>query len=571
MRDDRVMPHPFRTLRPGIAAWITGVCLLALMPMMAFSAYVVYQQVQEQQRLALAALQRRAQVAAAAIGQELDSIFAELTAVSQADAMRLGEPAGTLALAQRVVAVDPRIDDIRVGLMAEATPAVSTFLPATGKLPPAVELSAPLPSGPDGPRGIVARVQLEAIGTRLNEQAWPDDWTVSVLDTNRVILARSRNAAQFVGQPANQSLRESLRGGLPVFEGRTLEGTEVVVSTAAVARVGWTVVVGRPLAALNAQVRRSMLSIAGAGVLCALLAIGGALVLARLMGRQLHAVVGAHANGGGRGDVPPLSSIREVAQLSEALTQAQQTAERASGELVGAREEVVARLSERSEMLDVLAHEVRQPLNNASAALQAAAVVLERSGESVAAAPLTRAGAVLSEVQSSIDNTLAVAALLVGHGLAREDSDIDALIAVAIADLPPAEAGRVRVERATRTRTAAMDASLMRLALRNLLSNALKYSSRQAPVVVHVADSDEPLALLIEVVDAGPGIPAERLARLFERTDRRPPSPGARRQGLGLYIVRRVMELHGGSVQLVRNGPDGATMRLVIDQASDDE
>jgi len=196
--------------------------------------------------------------------------------------------------------------------------------------------------------------------------------------------------------------------------------------------------------------------------------------------------------------------------------------------------------------------------------------VLQQSGDRVAAAPLQRAGSVLSEVQSSIDNTLAVAALLVGHGLAREDSDIDALIAVAIADLPPSEAGRVRVERATRTRTAAMDASLMRLALRNLLSNALKYSPRLAPVVVRVADSDEPLALLIDVVDAGPGIPAERLARLFERADRRLPNPGARRQGLGLYIVRRVMELHGGSVQLVHNGADGATLRLVINQGDDD-
>ena len=313
-----------------------------------------------------------------------------------------------------------------------------------------------------------------------------------------------------------------------------------------------------------------MLSIAGAGLLCALVAIGGALLLARLMGRQLHDVVQAHA-AGSAGGAPPFSAIHEVAQLSAALTRAQQTAERASGELVGAREEVVAHLSERSEMLDVLAHEVRQPLNNASAALQAAAVVLQRDGERVAAAPLQRAGAVLSEVQASIDNTLAVAALLVGHGLAREDSDIDALVAVAIADLPPADAGRVRVERATRTRTAAMDASLMRLALRNLLSNALKYSPRTAPVVVRVADSDEPLALLIDVIDAGPGIPTERLARLFERADRRPPSPGARRQGLGLYIVRRVMELHGGSVQLVRNGADGATMRLVIDQAGDDE
>ena len=564
------MAFVLRKLRPGIATWITGVSLLALMPMMAFSTYVVYRQTVEQQRLAMVALQRRAQLAAAAIGQELDSIFAELTAVSQADALRLGESAGTLALARRVVEVDPRIDDILVGPVPDGTVSVSGFLPAAGGLPAAVTLAAPLASGLAPAQGIVARVSVETINARLNEQAWPEDWTAAVLDANKLILARSRDAVQFVGQPATDTLQQGLRSGKPVFGAATKDGVDVIVSTAPVPRAGWLVVVGRPLSALNAQVRSSMLSIAMAGVLCALLAIGGALVLARLMGRQLDAVVRAHAGRRG-GAVPPASSIREVAQLSEALTQAQVTAERASGELLGAREEVVTRLSERSEMLDVLAHEVRQPLNNASAALQAAALVFKSGGNSVAAEPLQRAGAVLSEVQSSIDNTLAVAALLVGQGLAREDSDIDALVAVAIADLPPAEAGRVRVERATSTRTASMDVSLMRLALRNLLSNALKYSPRSAPVVVRVADSDEPLALLIDVIDSGPGIPGELLTRLFERGDRRPQAAGVRRQGLGLYIVRRVMELHGGSVQLVRNGAGGATMRLVIDQAGDDE
>jgi signal transduction histidine kinase len=40
--------------------------------------------------------------------------------------------------------------------------------------------------------------------------------------------------------------------------------------------------------------------------------------------------------------------------------------------------------------------------------------------------------------------------------------------------------------------------------------------------------------------------------------------------GLGLYIVRRVMELHGGQALLVRNGPDGVTVRLVIQPLADD-
>jgi PAS domain S-box-containing protein len=234
-------------------------------------------------------------------------------------------------------------------------------------------------------------------------------------------------------------------------------------------------------------------------------------------------------------------------------------------------------LSERSQMLDILAHEVRQPLNNASAALQSAAGALSAIDDQGASPRLSRAQSVLSQVLSSIDNTLAVASLLARPDpIERDDTDIDALLAVTIADMPPAERDRVRIERSTSLRTASMDMSLMRLALRNLISNALRYSTPGAAVIVHLADSDEPLALVIDVRDEGPGIPASSLPHLFERgfqqnTGRNTALVPKRENlghglGLGLYIVRRVMELHGGTVSLLRNTPQGVTMRLTVVQ-----
>ena len=222
-------------------------------------------------------------------------------------------------------------------------------------------------------------------------------------------------------------------------------------------------------------------------------------------------------------------------------------------------------LIERSEMLDVMAHEVRQPLNNASAALQSAALALEGKGEQSASIRLQRAQDVMGRVLAGIDNTLAAAALLSGQEpIALQDADIDTLIGVAVGDLAPADRLRVHIDRQTATRTARMDTGLMRLALRNLLANALKYSSPDTSVTLRVIDSDEPLALILEVADAGPGFADDLLPRLFERGQRRPLGGGG--HGLGLYIVRRVMQLHGGQVELVRNGADGSTMRLVITQ-----
>jgi len=227
-------------------------------------------------------------------------------------------------------------------------------------------------------------------------------------------------------------------------------------------------------------------------------------------------------------------------------------------------------LTERSEMLDVMAHEVRQPLNNASAALQSAAGALRDMGEDTASQRVTRAQAVMAQVLASIDNTLAVASLLARPDpIDQIDTDIDTMLQVAITDLPASLRPRIHIERLTQTRTASMDMSLMRLAVRNVLSNALKYSPPGSEVVVRIADSDEPLALVIDVADEGGAIPSDVLPRLFSKGARgiHPGVPGG--HGLGLYIVRRVMELHGGQVEVVRNEESGVTFRLWVAQSPD--
>jgi two-component system, OmpR family, sensor kinase len=229
-------------------------------------------------------------------------------------------------------------------------------------------------------------------------------------------------------------------------------------------------------------------------------------------------------------------------------------------------------LQERSEMLDVLAHEVRQPLNNASAALQSALESLRSRNDAFASQQVVQAQVVLGDVLSSIDNTLTVASLLARPDpIHRDDTDIATLVQVAIADMPVAERGRIEFHRDTTTRTAVMDMSLMRLALRNVLSNALKFSPQGSVVQVRVADSEDPPALLIEVRDAGPGIPPTLMSHLFTRGGRGGSGKAGHGLGLGLYIVERVMSLHGSTVEVVSTGTEGTTIRLTISQTDLDE
>jgi signal transduction histidine kinase len=96
----------------------------------------------------------------------------------------------------------------------------------------------------------------------------------------------------------------------------------------------------------------------------------------------------------------------------------------------------------------------------------------------------------------------------------------------------------------------------------NLLENAIRFSPEGGEVQVTAAQ-DAGLVRL-EVSDEGPGIPPEQAARVFERFTRLDQARSSRDggAGLGLAIVRWVVELHGGRVS-ARSGPDGGC-RMVV-------
>ncbi len=269
-------------------------------------------------------------------------------------------------------------------------------------------------------------------------------------------------------------------------------------------------------------------------------------------------------NGVGLGFLVQVTNLTELKETQAALHRETQL----RAEVQAYAEQLQALLRERTEMLDVLAHEVRQPLHNASAALQSAQSFLGGKGERHASEQLLRAQGVLGDVLGSLDNTLAVASLLARPDpIQRDDADLDVLIAIAVADMPAPERHRVEVLRETGTRTVSMDMSLMRLALRNVLSNALKFSPSGEVVRLRITDTPEPPAVLIDVSDAGAGVPIEMQPRLFTRGARGNHVRGAHGLGLGLYIVERVMALHHGTATLAHTGPEGTTIRLVLPQA----
>jgi signal transduction histidine kinase len=267
------------------------------------------------------------------------------------------------------------------------------------------------------------------------------------------------------------------------------------------------------------------------------------------------------------GNIGYLGLAMENAQRLESARRAELAAATARSEQAERQAEALKALSdERQELLRVISHEVRQPLHNAQAVLQGVdgALHTELAEGEAAAARVARARSVLRQITASLDNTLAVSTLLVESRPAPlRDTDIAMLLELCLGDLPPAGRSRVQIVHPADLRTAAMDVGLMRLALRNLLNNALAYSTPGAVVLLRVVDSDVPLALLLEVADTGPAIGPDLLPRLFERGTRgRHDLPG---QGLGLYIVQLAMRRQGGSVA-VQAASTGNTFTLVLPQ-----
>jgi signal transduction histidine kinase len=100
--------------------------------------------------------------------------------------------------------------------------------------------------------------------------------------------------------------------------------------------------------------------------------------------------------------------------------------------------------------------------------------------------------------------------------------------------------------------------------LSNLLSNSLKFCSRDQSVYLGAGAVDSHLE--ISVRDTGPGIKQEELPRLFEPFTKlsNKPTAGEPSTGLGLSIVKQIVELHGGQVSVESATGQGTTFRLLL-------
>jgi signal transduction histidine kinase len=109
------------------------------------------------------------------------------------------------------------------------------------------------------------------------------------------------------------------------------------------------------------------------------------------------------------------------------------------------------------------------------------------------------------------------------------------------------------------------DSDRIREAIDNLVSNAVKYSPIGGTIDLLVAREDD--GILVQVRDQGAGLSPEDISRLFGRFQRlsAKPTAGETSTGLGLSIVKRIVDLHGGRIKVESAGPGkGATFKMTL-------
>ena len=272
---------------------------------------------------------------------------------------------------------------------------------------------------------------------------------------------------------------------------------------------------------------------AGLGLLA--LALVGAWFIATTLSRPLGAIAAA-AREVGRGQRPaPLAETgpREMREVSVAFN-------RMAGDLASMERE-------RALVLAGISHDLRTPLSRLRLAL-------EMSG----ADPATTEGmsADIGEIDAVIGQFLDFAR---GDDEPMADGDLNALAAEVIEGYRRREKDIVFRPGALRPLRFAPQA--IRRAIANLVDNALRYAREP----LEVATRRDGERALLEVLDRGPGVPAdqaERLKRPFTRLDEARSGPGG--AGLGLAIVERVARAHGGRLELLQREGGGLLARVSL-------
>ncbi|HEX7237069.1 MAG TPA: PAS domain-containing protein [Gammaproteobacteria bacterium] len=216
---------------------------------------------------------------------------------------------------------------------------------------------------------------------------------------------------------------------------------------------------------------------------------------------------------------------------------------------------------QKDEFLAMLAHELRNPLapiRNASEVL-----ALRYAGDPEAAVPIAMLRRQSEHLARLLDDLLDVTRIAQGRvALKQQPLEIGTIVAQAIETVGPLAQQKsqlVRLERDETPLYVSGDRARLVQSLTNVLQNSVKFTQQGGEIVVGVRDAGPDLELTVR--DNGAGIAPDLVPRVFELfvQSERTPDRSQGGLGIGLSVVKRLVEMHGGAVRVTSAGEGRGT------------
>lgn len=239
----------------------------------------------------------------------------------------------------------------------------------------------------------------------------------------------------------------------------------------------------------------------------------------------------------------------QLARVNEERRRATERAERALREALAVRDELFA----------LATHDLKTPLQIIQLTAESLKVKLPPEARALAEARLQKIIESSQRMNRLIEHFLKATRSESAATLERTELDLAELVRHKLRELEPAAARHpMKLVLEGRDFHGRWHAPSLERVLENLLSNAVKYSPQGGEVVVRLFEEEDGW-LRLEVEDRGVGIPEEDLPFVFERF-RRGTNVSAHitGTGVGLASVRRLVELHGGTVEVTSREGEGS-------------
>ena len=400
---------------------------------------------------------------------------------------------------------------------------------------------------------------------------------MTLLDQDGIVIARTLNHEQRLGKRAVPILYEKSRESTEsAYRYIGPEGQWFYSAHSRSAATGWTVATGVPRDHVEAALLGSTLWMVGTALLTGMLAIFFAVVLGRRIAEPISELAASAKALTSRGAVaapaPQASGIDEVENVARVFEEARallQEREQALNNALEGEQQMRAAAETanrgKDEFLAMLGHELRNPLN----VIANAVTVMDRAGSDVAAAVRSRemVARQITHLRQLVDDLLDVARVTMGKIVLNTRAlDLAKIARRSIAVLQDAKRlTSHQIDAELAEAWVAADETRIEQILVNLLENAVKYTPPGGRIRVRVRPDAR--TAVLEVSDTGVGIAPNLLPHVFdiftqgERTLDR--SQGG--LGLGLTLVRRLVELHHGRVTASSGGLGrGATFTVVL-------